>query len=108
MEFQVPLAVGESGDGSDFQCVDPRAELEKIDNFNVTYSQLRLDEHHRKISIGFVYPSEEKTRYMDPGFPYSIVDIVDGVLSSRLMIGKYKSSELSLMLTFKCWPLRLA
>ena len=55
MEFQVPLAIGESGDGSDLQCVDRRAELEKINNFNVTYSQLRLDEHHREISIGSVY-----------------------------------------------------
>lgn len=45
---------------------------------------------------------------MDPGFPYSVVDIVDGVLSSKMMIGKNGSSELSLVLTFKCWPLRLA
>ena len=84
MEFQVPAAVGESGDGNDLQCVDPRAKLEDINNFNVTYSQLCLDEH-REISIGSVHP-QEKTRYVDPGLPYSVVDIVNGVLSSRLTI----------------------
>ena len=45
VEFQVPVAVGESDDGNDLQCVDPRAKLEEINNFNVTYSQLCLVEH---------------------------------------------------------------
>lgn len=58
MEFPVSLAVGESGDGNDLQCVDPRAKLEEINNFNVTYSQLCLDEH-REISNGSVYPQEK-------------------------------------------------
>jgi hypothetical protein len=58
MEFQVPVAVGESDDGNDLQCVDPHAKLEEINNFNVTYSQLRLDER-REISIGSVYPQEK-------------------------------------------------
>ncbi len=57
MEFQVPVAVGESGDGNDLQCVDPCAKLEEINNFNVTYSQLCLDEH-REISMRSVCPQE--------------------------------------------------
>jgi len=36
MEFQVPLAVGESGDGNDLQFVDSRAKLEEVNNLNVT------------------------------------------------------------------------
>jgi hypothetical protein len=48
MEFQVPVAVGESSDGSDLQCVDPGAKLENVNNFNVTYSQLCLDEHRER------------------------------------------------------------
>jgi hypothetical protein len=58
MEFHVPLAVGESGNGNDLQCVDPRAKLEEINNFNVTYLQLCLDEH-REISIRSVCPQEK-------------------------------------------------
>jgi len=96
MEFQVPVAVGESGDGNDLQCVDPRAKLEEIHNLYVTYSQLCLDKH-REISIGSVY-FQERTRYMDPGLPYPIVDIVYGVLSSRLTISTTGSSELRLRL----------
>jgi len=65
MEFQVPLAVGESGDGDDLQCVDPRAKLEEINNFNVTYSQLCLDEHREISMIGSVYP-QEKTAVHGP------------------------------------------
>ena len=45
MEFQVPVAVGESGNRSDLQCVDPRAKLEEINNLHVTHFQLCLDEH---------------------------------------------------------------
>ena len=94
MEFQVPVAVGESGNRSDLQCVDPRAKLEEINNLHVTHFQLCLDEH-REISIGSVYPQEKKC-YVDPGLPYSIVDIVYGVLSSRLTISTNGSSELCL------------
>lgn len=64
MEFQVPVTVGESGDGNYLQCVDPLAKLEEIDNFDVTYSQLCLDEH-REISIRYVYP-QEKTAVHGP------------------------------------------
>lgn len=60
MEFQVPVTVGESDDGEDLQCIDPRAKLEEINNFNVTYSQLCLDEHPSKeISIGSARPQEK-------------------------------------------------
>ena len=58
MEFQVPVAVGESGDGNNLQCVDPCAKLEEINNFHVAYSQLCLGEH-REISIESVYPQEK-------------------------------------------------
>lgn len=45
MEFQVSVAVGESGDGNDLQCVVPGAKMEDINNFHITYSQLCLDGH---------------------------------------------------------------
>jgi hypothetical protein len=94
IEFQVPFAICESGGGNDLECVDPRAKLEEINNFNVAYSQLCL-EKHREISIGSVY-TQEKKWYMDPGLPYSVIDIIYGVLSSRLTISTDSSSELCL------------
>jgi len=50
---------------------------------------------------------KKKTRYMDPGLPYSVIDIVYGVLSSRLSISTNWPSELSAYVQMLALEVRL-